>query len=64
MTHTTQQPALRVKVIDITNNWIGRKNRVDSEQLLTEVEWLKDGEGNYTTIVSWVPDANLKMIEG
>jgi len=58
MTQTKNtQNVERVRVKHITNNWIGRINDVDGN--MTQVEWLKDGNGEYTSIVSWVPCDNL-----
>lgn len=51
---------LKVRVKDSTNNWVGRTNDTDGN--LTQVEWLKDGDGNYTNIVSWVPSENLIQV--
>lgn len=52
---------LRIKVRHRINNWEGRIN--DTDGLLTQVEWLKDGSGNYTNITSWVLSEDLVAID-
>lgn len=52
---------LRIKVRHRLNNWEGRINDTDGNY--TQVEWLKDGSGNYTNITSWVPSEYLIAID-
>lgn len=52
--------ALRVKVKSTTTGWQGRVNNVEGN--LTQVEWLKDENGLYTEITSWVLSADLIQI--
>ena len=51
---------LRVKVKSTTTDWQGRVNNVEGN--LTQVEWLKDENGLYTEITSWVLSSELILL--